>query len=317
MKTKIKLLTVAIIIGVVSCKKKDNAVENITPTSIAPYSSLQNFYSRNGVSKQIFSVSGISGGVFTSAKGTKVTIPPNAFVTQLGVPVTGVVTIEFKDIYSKSDMLLSNVPSMTYYGAPLKSAGEFFIRALEGTNALLLNTGKKITAEQPAFGALIDTAMAPFVVIPDSTGFGGGWTQTPNDSVSATTSSYIFGLYNFSNPADSGTWCNSDNSGFFSTYTQTTLTTHANDDMSLYEIDVFLVFSGINSMVHVYYGGGNDFPYSYAPQGLQCTIVAIGAKDGKLYSSFTPVTITSGLITNFSLTETTDAAFKAQVSALN
>ena len=77
------------------------------------------------------------------------------------------------------------------------------------------------------------------------------------------------------------------------------------------------MFTNVNSLVHVYNGGGSDFPYNYAPIGLQCTIMAIGAKDEKLYSSFTPITISAGQTVNFTLSETTDAAFKTQLNALN
>ena len=47
-------------------------------------------------------------------------------------------------------------------------------------------------------------------------------------------------------------------------------------------------------MVHVYSNGSN-FPYAFAPIGLQCTLVAIGEKDGSLYSCFKPITITNNM----------------------
>ncbi len=315
MKTKTAYFAILITLVIASCKK-----DSPTPTnsSANTYSSIQDFYNTNGVQKQIYTIDASTGGMFVSPKGTKVTIPANAFVTQSGGPVTGSVTIEFKDIYSKSDMLLSNVPSMTYYGAPLKSAGEFFIIAKVGSVAVVLDAGKAITVEQPAMDGFPDTAMVPFVAVPDSIPGGGiSWWQNPNDSINYAASSYIYTMYNFSNPADSGTWCNSDNYMFFAAYPQTTLGIVANDDHALYNTQVFLVFSSVNSMVHVYESSATNFDYSFAPIGLECTIVALGVKDGKLYSSFTPITIASGQTVNFSLTETTDVAFKAQLNALN
>ena len=70
-------------------------------------------------------------------------------------------------------------------------------------------------------------------------------------------------------------------------------------------------------MVHVYNYGTNTFPYLYAPQGLQCTVVAVGVKGGTVYSSFTPITITSNQTVNFSMTATTTAAFESALTALN
>jgi len=68
-------------------------------------------------------------------------------------------------------------------------------------------------------------------------------------------------------------------------------------------------------MVHVY-GNGTDFPYYYAPQGFECTLVAVGLKGGKLYSSFVPISINSNQTVPFSLSETTTDIFKAQLKAV-
>ncbi len=323
MKTKSKMLLFASIVittSIISCKKEKAIVSPTSNSETSYYSSAKEFLSKNATKNEIHTINGSTGGSFTTMQGTKVSIPANALHNKTGNPVTGNVTIEFKDIYKKSDMLFSDMPTQTYYGFPLKSAGEFFIKASVDGDAVLLNTGKKITIEQPAIDGLPDQAMDPFVFVDNDTvgQGGGGWWANPNDSIAYTTSSYVFSLYNFSNPADSGTWCNSDNSDYFNSYTLANLTLHPNDNTDTYGTDVFLVFSTVNSMVHVYQDYyGTDFPYLYAPIGLQCTVVAIGAKDGKIYSSFTPITITANQTVNFTLSETTDEAFKAQLNALN
>ena len=131
-------------------------------------------------------------------------IHASAFIHPLA-SVTGNVTIEFKDIYSKSDMLLSNVPSMTYYGAPLKSAGEFFIKVLEGTNALLLDVGKSLTVEQPNPSGIIDMGISSFIGHKDTVNSSILWAPSPFDSTFSNTTNYIYSLYTLSTPADSGT----------------------------------------------------------------------------------------------------------------
>ncbi len=265
---------------------------------------------------QTYTISGTAGGQFLTPQGTTVVIPPNAFVDQNNNPVTGSVTIQFKDIYKKSDMLLSNKPTQMQFGAPLKSAGEFFVKATVNNAPVFLGTGKKITVKQPLVTGPADTAMVPFVLAPDSFNLNAAWQQNPFDSLYVTASQYVFSLYQFSYPADSGTWSNSDNSTFFSAYTQTALTLHANDNPVDYSTDVFLVFKTVNSMVHVY-RSGNDYPYLYAPVGLQCTMVAVGIKGSKLYAAFVPVTIGNNQTVNFSLTQITTADFKNQLKALN
>lgn len=318
MKTLIKFSAVIIIVAIASCKKKEDTPTSTatTTTTTVTYSSVKDFFAKNGVTMQTYNVSGTTGGSFTSPQGTVVTIPANAFVTQTNAPVTGNVTIQFKDIYKKSDMLLSNMPTQMTYSNPLKSGGEFYMKAISNSATVVLATGKKISVAQPvALSGVLDSAMQPFVQQKDSSGTSSFvWTAT--DSLKYSTSNYVFSLYQFNAPADSGSWSNSDNNSFFSAYTQTTLTLQPNDNLTTYGTYVFLVFKNINSMVHVY-DNGTNFPYYYAPQGLQCTLVAVGAKSGVLYSSFVPITIGSNQTVNFSLSQTTTSAFITQLKTLN
>lgn len=315
MKTKTFLIMIASSLVIISCKKEKEAIP--TPSTSQPhyYTSVKDFYKMNESPKQSYTINSSTGGSFTTPQGTVVNIPANAFMSQIGDPIVGNITVEFKDIYKKSDMLFSNVPTQTASG-PLKSAGEFFIKAIQNNKAIWLNSGKKITVDQPSGGNLTDAAMMPFVLDVDSIGLNATWWPTTTDSLEITTSNYVFSLYQFSYPADSGTWCNSDNSSIFSTYSQTILTSHSNN-ADIVSKDIFLVFTGINTMVHVYANSATDNIYDFAPVGLQCTVVAIGVKDGKLYSSFTPITISANQTVNYTLTETTAETFKTQLKALN
>jgi hypothetical protein len=219
-------------------------------------------------------------------------------------------------------MLFSNMPTMTALGYPLKSGGEFFIKAMATNSALILASGQKITINQPASltgGVDSLNRQLPFILGVDTTGFHSdfGWIPTIYDSVDNIANKYVFSMYQFNSPVEAGSWCNSDNSSYFSAYTQTTLTLVPNDNFNTYSTDVFLIFKNTSSMVHVYYDYINSFPYTYAPQGLQCTLVAIGIKNGILYSSFVPITISSNLSVHFSLSPTTTSAFTSQLKALN
>ncbi|HXL54889.1 MAG TPA: hypothetical protein VN958_01445 [Chitinophagaceae bacterium] len=282
------------------------------------YNSVADFYDKNGVAMQHFSVNASTGGTFTTPQGTVISIPANILVDHSGNTVGGAVDIEFRDIYKKSDMLLSNMPT-NFYGRPLKSAGEFFIRAKSNNKLLQIAPLKKIEINQPANNELIDSMMLSFLGVKD-TANGINWNCDSigvNFSVYPSLSGYVFSLYNFANPLDSGTWCNSDNPSYFSAYPITTLTLRGNDDVDTFNTDVFLVFKNINCMVHVYRSTENDFPYLYAPEGLECTIVALGVKDEKIYSAFIPITISGDKTVNFTLSETTTDEFKAQLNLLN
>jgi hypothetical protein len=190
------------------------------------------------------------------------------------------------------------------------------MKAIYNSAAVVLSTGKKITVAQPiALTGVLDTAMKAFVQQKDTTG-GVSYVWTATDSLKYFASNYVFSLYQFNYPLDSGSWCNSDNPSYFSSYTQTTLTLQPNDNITTYGTYVFLVFKNLNSMIHVY-DNGTNFPYYFAPQGLQCTLVAVGAKNGNLYSSFVPITISANQTVSFSMSQTTTNAFITQLKTLN
>ncbi len=314
-----KLILIFSILGIISCKKDPSMPLHDSSTTVISenYSSINDFFSKNSVAMQTYNIDGSLGGSFISPQGTTVSVPANAFITQTGSPVTGNVTIQFKDIYAKSDMLLSDMPTTTYWGIPLKSGGEFFIKATSNNSAIILASGKKINVIQPAaLTGGLDTLNQQQAFNANDT-IPRNWIQNYNDSVHTTAEDYIFSLYQFNSPADSGSWCNSDNASYFSKYTQTILKLIPNDNVNVYYTQVFLVFKKISSMVHVYYDYTSSFPYNYAPVGLQCTIVAVGVKNGTLYSSFVPITISANQTINFTLSATTTSAFISQLKALN
>ena len=317
---KLNLLIVALLMITIyaGCKKNDAATSTPAATTASDnYTSMAAFHAQNGVPMQTFTINAATGGSYTTPQGTVVTIPANAFQTQAGGVVTGNVTIQFKDIYKKSDMLLSDKGTKYYDGTPLRSGGEFFIKAMQSNAALELVIGKKISVSQPRSQmGVLDTAMVPMIAV-DTTGLNQPlWFPNPTDSLSLSTNNYIFSLYQMNNPLDSGSWCNSDQA-YFTGFTQTSLTLHPVDLVTIYSTQVYLLFSNMNSMVHVYYDGTTNFPYTFAPLNAQCTIVAVGVKNGKLYSSFTPITITNNLTVNFTLSETTTADFKTRLNTLN
>jgi hypothetical protein len=299
------ILTVVITIAG-SCNKSEN------------YSSLNEFYSLNGVPMQTYTINGTTGGSFTTPQGTHVIIPADAFVTQASVPVTGNITVEFKDIYKKSDMLLSNMPTITNWGSLLKSGGEAYIKITFNNEALMLAPGKKITIEMPKNLTSVDTTtgMQPFVALPDSMNIYLSWTPTANDTVYWTTSTFIYDLFILNSPEENGTWINCDNPSYFSSYTQTTLTFHSTQSLSEFSTQAFLIFGGI-STVSTLWVIGSDLSYNHAPLGLPCTMVVIGLKDGDLYSSFVPITIGPDQIHNFALTQTTTGDFINHLESLN
>src|ERR1700690_4385575 len=137
-----------IVSNFIACKKNDN-----NTIANEGYTSLADFYQKNGVALQNFTVNAVAGGTFTTPQGTVVTIPSNAFIDSVGQSPIGNLSIDFKDIYKKSDMLLSDVPAMTTTGTPLKSGGEFFINVKSANKTMFLKSDSSIKVQQPFNGA--------------------------------------------------------------------------------------------------------------------------------------------------------------------
>ena len=318
MKKQITILAILLLFAAVYSCKRDKTTED-PPAQTDNYTSTANFFAVNATPMQTYTFDAATGGVFTTAKGTVITVPANAFKTQTGGAVTGNVTIQFKDVYKKSDMVLNNLTTHCRNVGPMKSAGMFYIKAMQGANVVGMAPSKNITVAMPVNGVPIDAQMLPFVLKTDTVP--PVWDFSPVDSVVIPvdtgdwlSTSYMYHFYNNSTN-NLGNWNNNDNATYFSAYSKTNITLNPLDNITDFGTQLYLVFTGVNSIIYMHYLAPN-FPYNYAPIGLPCTAVAVGVKDGKLYSSFTPITISSNLTVNFSLSETTTDEFKTQLLAL-
>jgi len=334
-KNKLFLLVIVISTGIVSCKKDTitkTPASSTSPVPITNWAAMQAFFSSNNIVTQTYVVNASAGGSFTSPQGTTITIPANIFLTQANVPVTGNVTIQFKDAYKKSDIFFANMLTQLSNDAPFKSGGEFFIKAIQNNEGLILAPGKKIDVSQSASltgGINTSLQQQAFIgkdsliyptnctICPDYIINDPIWSVANIDSAKTVAQNYIFSLHQFNSPVDSGSWCTTGNASFFASYPQTTLNLTAQDSVSTYSTQVFLVFKNQTTVVQVGAYGYENFKYTNAPQGLQCTIVALGFKNGNTYSAFVPITIGANQTVPFTLSQTTTSAFVTQLRALD
>lgn len=107
---------------------------------------LAKLFDQTIVPSKFFPVDGAKGGTLIGDRGTKVIIPENAFVDLKGNPVTGKVDFEFKEIIDKSDIVLSNVPTMAN-GELLESKGVVFLDAKSEGQPLRIAPDKTIEVE--------------------------------------------------------------------------------------------------------------------------------------------------------------------------
>lgn len=94
------------------------------------------------------SIDVLKPNVIVGPLGTEVLIPENAFVTEDGEPVTGKVVINFSEYLNKSDLILSNLPTVSN-GRMLESGGVIFLEALSNGEKLKLAKGKSVLVNFP------------------------------------------------------------------------------------------------------------------------------------------------------------------------
>jgi hypothetical protein len=155
MKT-ISLKTIACLaaaaLAISSCKKNNS--QEVAPDKGLDGKMLSELLDKHAPKFEHFSINAATGGVVTTSKGTKFTIPANVFITAGGSPVTGAVDISIKEMREVSDMILSDKPTVTADGKLLVSYGEFFVKAVQNNQDLSLrpksDTGTGIRVQVPA-----------------------------------------------------------------------------------------------------------------------------------------------------------------------
>lgn len=149
-KSSLQTLTLiaAMAISIMSCKKNNDtsAQQNNNNDGQTMAAFMQN----HGPQFEAFTVDASAGASFTSSKGIKYTIPAGAFVTSGGAAVTGSVTVAVKEINSPADMILGDKPTLTSDGRMLVSYGEFFVKATQNDQQLLLKKDSSVKVQVPA-----------------------------------------------------------------------------------------------------------------------------------------------------------------------
>jgi len=311
MKNSIIIICILFVVFAVSSCKEEPTNEPETS-----YASTADFFAANASPMQVYNIDGGTGGTITTPKGTKITIPADAFRTSSGDSVVGNVEINFKDVYKKSEMVLNLLSThIFWYNKPLKSAGMFYFKAGQGSEPLELRPGKSIMVAQPLNGLPVDTAMQAYWLRTED-GISGwapvSWGGT-SDTLTFTNSNYI---YTLNSVFGGGNWYNTDNPYVFAGYPLTTLALLPPSEFSVSFVIAYLYFSDVNTIINIA-DHGPSLKYNYAPVGLGCTIIALGIKDQKMYASFTPITIVDSMTVNIPLSETTEADFLTQLNSLN
>lgn len=107
------------------------------------------FLSNRSNDQQSFTVNANVQSQIIGSKGTKISIPENAFVTAGGSLVTGNVTIEVLEVLDQSSMIWYGLPTMSN-GRILESGGELMVKAFANGQELGLANGVELEIEMPS-----------------------------------------------------------------------------------------------------------------------------------------------------------------------
>lgn len=109
------------------------------------------------IAPNVYTADAKNGGLLEYPSGTKIIIPQNAFVDKAGNPVSGNVTISYREFRDPVDIMLSGIP-MKYDSAgqseDFESAGMFEMNASVNGEEVFLAPGKKVDMDF----AVVDTA---------------------------------------------------------------------------------------------------------------------------------------------------------------
>ncbi|MFD2787621.1 hypothetical protein [Hymenobacter rubripertinctus] len=270
-----------------------------------------------GAARQTFTYTPGQTNVFTGAKGTIVTIPGNAFVRN-SQPLTVPIQLTLREIYSRTDMVLSNMPTVSN-GALLESAGEVFLRALDQDSTVRMAPGAviQLQTQNPPNLTSRDSMrlfVAPSGMVPNNCfnwnlNIDPGSTLTPTATGNTITVSSV--LYN-----NGIGWFNCDR--FYNTPNPLPLVVNVPaTNVSLLNTMVFAIFRDFNGTLSVCdFTAPNAFQAPNVPQGARVSIVVIRTANDTLYYGRQDGTVQAGTPFAPVLQETTAAALLTALNTL-
>jgi hypothetical protein len=325
MKTNFKTIGLLLfaITTFVSCDNSDGDDTNVI---LPPTSSAFKSINEQGVKRntQNFTITAGNGVVtFTSAKGVKVNINGDC-LTKNGNAVTGVVDIEYIELFDKGNMLVTNKPTMgiTPDGKKnlLISGGEFFIKATQG--GVALQTSCSMTMLVPAdLTDGVDNTMTLWAGAIDEQGElawrevkEGGDGANGKGGVQGEGTNYYVTFGNFG-------WTNVDR--FYSDpRPKTTLLVDVPDGYDNNNSAVYLSYDGegTNALAKLdTYTAAGLFSehYGQIPVGLACHVIFVTEENGQWRYAIKGVTVAANDVYNFTLAETTTGTEAQLVAAIN
>lgn len=101
-----------------------------------------------------YTVDAEKGGEIKLENGTRIMVPPNAFVDKNGQPVSGQVDLKYREFHSAVDIMVSGIPMKMNDGGEeqdFESAGMFELKGYSGANEIEIADGKDLKVQLASF----------------------------------------------------------------------------------------------------------------------------------------------------------------------
>lgn len=256
-----------------------NAV--VFPDGKTPTRNLDRFFKENRAAGQHFVIDPTRRTTLVGARGTRLTIPPNAFLDHTGWPVRGAVDLLLREIFSRTDMVLSGMTN-TSEDRILESAGQLLLEArLEGA---ALDLAIPIAIDLPLQTGL-DNPLASQLFsggVSQTSSFGAGsrfdWKDVQSKSIQLTTLGDKKYLHFF---IDSFNWWNC--TSFFHRRRNRLMMSvrWSAPNLPADHLAAFLVFRDFNAVVRMY-PSRHGFSSWNIPKDLVARIILLGYAGEKM-----------------------------------
>lgn len=319
-------LCLATLMFATSCKKKETTTPEEDPVINQPGYNNANavaLLSNLATPLQSYTISASGYNTFVCSNGTSIITYPNAFLTQSGGPVTGVINIQVKDVLSKKAMILNNAIPVSN-GQLLVSGGEVYINATQGSQKLKINPASSVYINVPVSGAPSNSMLEFYAqgssdLSNTNLNWATGTASTTIAVIQDSVSGPAFNYYSFE--CDSVNWTNCDyfyNLGGAKTTCTVNLTGSFDNSNSV----VFISMNGVNALARLSsgYSSLSQAFVSYTnslPEGVTYTVVAISFDGTNYYYGSQAVTMSTNLVVSMPpLTQTTKAQIETNLSTL-
>lgn len=304
---RLLLLSSLIAVLFTACKKSEEPRQNYAVAG--PYANIGQVLGAGAPKPLTTAISVTAGGSARAQGGTRVVIPPNAFVDATGQALTGAVDVSVTDWLRRGDMIYGNVLPISN-GQPLESGGQMHLDIRQGGKPVFIRSGRMLEVKLPQFGTPVP-GMQLFTGVP-AIGGGNQVNWVPADSGRR----IIYGADTLSFFTDTVGYANADKFLTNPNYQTFTVDLRSDDTGSYRNMTVVALYQQYRALWPL---NGTSEPGRYREDHIPDVpvhLVAYGVRNGYFYSGYTTVTPKTGASYIIRVQQSDPMAFKNVLNGL-